>query len=76
MWWKLGGLVVLTVALCLLVLPVRTHAVIYNPANPPKAWTFRDVLAAMYLTPTAGLLIAAILAAAAFVALKIIRRQW
>jgi len=75
-WWKLGGLVVLTAVLCLLVLPIRTHAVISDPSNPPKPWTFTDMLASMYLTPTAGLLIAVIVAVAAFVAFKVIRGQW
>jgi hypothetical protein len=76
MWWKLSGLVVLTAALCLAVIPIRTHAVIYDPSNPPAPWTFRAMIANMYLTPTAGLLIAAIVAVSAFVALKVLRGQW
>ena len=76
MWWKLGGLLVLTVALCLSVIPIRTHAVMYDPSNPPAPWTLRAMLANMYLTPTAGLLIAAILAVAAIVAFKVLRGQW
>jgi hypothetical protein len=76
MWWKLGGLFALTVALCLSVVPIRTHAVMYGPSNPPAPWTLRALLANMYLTPTAGLLIAAIVAVAAFVAFKVLRGQW
>lgn len=75
MWWKLAGLVVLTGALCLLVLPIRTHAVMYDPSNPPKASTLREFVASMYLTPTAWLLIVVILAGAAFVVFKVIRGQ-
>ena len=76
MWWKLGGLLVLTAVLCLSLLLVRTHAVTYDQFNPPKPWTLRLMLANTYLTPTAGLLIAIILAGAAFVAFKVIRGQW
>jgi len=76
MWWKLSGLFVLTAALCLSVIPLRTHAVIYDPSKPPAPWTLRAMLAAMYLTPTAGLLIAAIVGVAAFVAFKVLRGQW
>lgn len=76
MWLKLGGLVVLTAALCLLVLPIRTHAVMYDPSKPPRLWRLKGMVANMYLTPTAGLLIAAILAGATFVAFKVIRGQW
>jgi hypothetical protein len=76
MWLKLGGLVVLIAALCLLVLPIRTHAVMYDPSKPPRLWTLKGMVANMYLTPTAGLLIAAILAGATFVAFKVIRGQW
>ena len=76
MWWKLGGLVVLTAVLCLSVLPIRTHAVTYDPSKPPKPWTFTHMLGSMYLTPTAGLLIAIIVAVAAFIAFKVVRGQW
>jgi type II secretory pathway component PulF len=76
MWWKLCGLFVLTAALCLAVIPIRTHAVMYDPSNAPAPWTFKAMLANMYLTPTAGLLIATILAVAAFVALRVLRGQW
>jgi hypothetical protein len=48
----------------------------YGPSNPPAPWTLRALLANMYLTPTAGLLIAAIVAVAAFVAFKVLRGQW
>lgn len=76
MWWKLGGLFLLTAAICLAMIPIRTHAVMYDPSSAPASWTLRAMLANMYLTPTAGLLIVAIVAAAAFVALKVLRGQW
>jgi hypothetical protein len=50
--------------------------VMYDPSKPPAPWTLRAMLAAMYLTPTAGLLIAAIVGVAAFVAFKVLRGQW
>lgn len=73
MWWKLGGLFILTAALCLAVIPIRTHAVTYDPSSSPAPWTFKAVLANMYLTPTASLLLATIVAVAAFVAFKVLR---
>ncbi len=76
MWWKLGGPCVVTAVLCVSVLPVRTHAVFYDPSNPPKRWTLKLMLTNMYLTPTAGLLIAIILTGAAFVAFKVVRGHW
>ena len=76
MWWKLGALLVMTAALCLSIIPVRTHAGIYDTSNPPAPWTLRAMLANMYITPTAGLLIAAIVAVAAFVAFKVFRGHW
>ena len=76
MLWKLTGLALLTAILCLLFVPIRTHAVTYDPSNSPKLWTLRGLLAAMYLTPTARLLIVAILAGAGFVAFKVVRGQW
>ena len=76
MWWKLGGLLVLTAALCLSVMPIRSQAVMYDPSNAPAPWTPRAMLANMYLTPTTGVLIAAIVAVASFVAFKVLRGQW
>ncbi len=76
MWWKLGGLLLVTAALCLSVLPIRTHAVMYYPFNPPRPWTLTHMLANFYLTPTSGLLIAIILGGAAFVAFKVVRGHW
>ena len=76
MWWKLAGLFLLTAALCLSVIPVRTHVVMYDPSNPPAPSTLRAMVANMYLTPTASLLIAAIVGIAALIAFKVLRGQW
>ena len=75
MWWKLGGLFVLTAALVFAVIPIRTHAVAYDPMTeqPPHRDTFRDVLSNMYFTPGTVLLILCIVAVASFVALKVVR---
>jgi hypothetical protein len=76
MWWKLAGILVLTAALCVSVVPIRTHAVMHDPSNPPQPPTLKLMFANMYLSPTTGLLIAVILAGAAFVAFKVISGQW
>lgn len=78
MWWKLVGLVVVTVALVFAVMPIRTHAVVYDPMNepPPARPSFGDMLGGMYLTPGTALLILFILAVASFVAFKVRRGHW
>jgi hypothetical protein len=78
MWWKLTVLFVLTAALVFAVVPIRTHAVAYDPLvePPPEFGSIADILANMYLTPGAVLLILCIVAGASFVAFKVVRRQW
>ncbi len=78
MWWKLGGLVVLTAALVLAVIPIRTHAVLDDPTSnlPHPRASVGDMLSNMYLTPATGIIIMLILAFAAFVALKVVRGHW
>jgi ABC-type antimicrobial peptide transport system permease subunit len=78
MWWKLSGLLVLTAALVFAVIPIRTHAVVYDPLNepPPERGSFGDVLGNMYLTPGTVLLILCIVAVASFVAFKVVRGHW
>lgn len=78
MWWKLAGLLVVTTLLIVGAVPIRTHAVGYDPlkvqAPPPPS--ILDVFGNMYLTPTSAVLTLAILGAASFVAVKVIRGQW
>ena len=78
MWWKLLGLIALTAALVFAVIPIRTHAVIYDPMNesPPERGSFGDILSNMYLTPGTVLLILCIVALASFVAFKVVRGHW
>lgn len=78
MWWKLTGLFVLTAALVFAVIPIRTHAVAYDPMNdpPPERASFGNVLGDMYLTPGTAILIALILAVAGFVAFRVVRGHW
>jgi len=78
MWWKLVGLVVLTVALVFVVIPIRTHAVAYHPSMepPPGRGSFGDMLGDMYLTPGTMLLILCIIGLASLVGFKVVRRQW
>jgi hypothetical protein len=78
MWWKLGGLFVLTAALIFAVIPIRTHAVVYNPINEPplQRGSFGDLLSNMYFTQSTVLLILCIVAVAGFVAFKVLRGHW
>jgi hypothetical protein len=78
MWWKLGLLFVATGFLILLVIPLRSHAVSYDPVKgqAPSPPTLIDMLGAMHLTATSVILIAAILAVSGFVAFKVIRGHW
>jgi uncharacterized membrane protein len=78
MWWKLIGLLVLTAALVFAVIPIRTHAVVYDPMNepPPVRSSFGQMLGNMYLTPVTALLVLLILAVATFVAFKVLRGHW
>ena len=78
MWWKLGALLILTAMLVLSVIPIQTHAVLYDPAQepPPPRLTFWNLLGNMYLTPSTAVLILIILGLGAFVALKVIRGHW
>jgi hypothetical protein len=77
MWWKLGGLLLITVFLIVMVLPIRSHAVSYDSFKeqaPPRP-SILDLFGNMYLTPGSAVLILAILGAAGFVAMKVIRGQ-
>ena len=78
MWWKLGGLLLVTVVLIVIVLPMRTHAVSYDAFNEqaPARPSLLDAFGNMYLTPASGVIVVAILATAGFVAMKIMRGQW
>lgn len=78
MWWKLGALFVLTAVLIFVIIPIRSHAVIYDPAkdpppSPPSIW---DMIGNMYLNPAAMMLIAVILGIAGFMAFKVVRGHW
>ncbi|MFN3388582.1 MAG: hypothetical protein ACK40O_06580 [Allosphingosinicella sp.] len=78
MWWKLAGLFVLAASLVFAVIPIRTHAIVFDPAtvSAPKALSLADTVGNMYLTPGTVLLIVFILAVAGFVALKVLRGHW
>jgi len=73
MWWKLGILSLITAALIFCIIPIRTHAVLFDPAKPPK-WTLSGIIANMYLTPGTVAIICMLLALAACVAFRIVRR--
>ncbi len=75
MWWKLVLLVLVTGALILSVIPIRTHAVKWDVYNepPPQAWSFAGLLRNVYVTPTTMALVGAILLVSAGVAFWIVR---
>jgi hypothetical protein len=73
MWWKLSVLVIMTAVLISAVIPLRTHAVRFDPSNPPPRPTIGDIIGSMHLTPGSGLLIAAIVAIAVLIGMKIVR---
>lgn len=79
MWLKLGGLLLVTAALLVAVIPIRSRVVVHDvPASGPlpPGPSIGDLLGSMYLTPTDGMVIVGILAFASFVAVKVIRGQW
>lgn len=75
MLWKLTGIFALTAVLILLVVPIRTHAVTYDPTSRSwvSPWNF---LTSLYMTTPRAALILAFLIVAIFAAVKVIRGQW
>ena len=73
MWWKLAALTIVTLVAVLSVIPIRTHAVAFDPANPPARISFGAMLANMYLTPGTAALIAAICIVAVLIGLRVVR---
>lgn len=75
MWWKLALLVIVSAGLMFCVIPMRTHAVLIDPANPPPAtrWTLWSMVSNMYLTSGTVALIGVIIAVAGYIAFRIIR---
>ena len=72
MWWKLGILSLITTAVVFIIIPIRTHAVLFDPAKPPK-WMLSGMIANMYLTPATVAMMCVLLALAAYVAFRIVR---
>lgn len=75
MWWKLTVLVIVTAGLIFCVIPVRTHAALFNPANPRPVprWTLSSMVSNMYLTTGTAALICAIMVVAAYLAFRVVR---
>jgi len=75
MWWKLTILGIVTAGLIFSVIPIRTHAVLVDPANPPPPtrWTLRFIVSNMYLMPGTMIAICMILAVAGYIAFRIVR---
>ena len=77
MWWKLTALACGTILLCLAVIPIRTHAVMFDPLRetpPPKPSPWA-MLSNLHFTPGTLALIGAILLGAGFIAVRIIRGE-
>jgi len=77
MWWKLGILSFITTALIFCIIPIRTHAVLFDPTKPPEPteWTLSGIIANMHLTPGSVGMICMLLAVAACVAFRIVRSR-
>ena len=73
MWWKLAGLTLGTVLLILSVIPIRTHAVRIDLANPPSPGPLFPPVSSMYLTPGTVVLIGIILVVAVIIGVRIAR---
>lgn len=75
MWWKLGILSIITAALILIIIPLRTHALLIDPANSPSPtkWTLSFMVSNMYLTPGTTGLICVLLAVASYIGFRIVR---
>ena len=77
MWWRLAGLALGTAVLIFMVIPIRTHAVRVDLANPPpppplfSAFSFSNV----YFPPSTIVLIGIILAGAVLIGARIVRRR-
>jgi len=76
MWWKLGLLAFGTLAVILLLLPFRTHAVMYRPGIDPApdvSLSFGRWVENLYLTSGTVVMICAVLLVAAGIAWRIVR---
>lgn len=73
MWWKIGVLTLATAALIFSIIPMRTHAVLFDPANPPPNPTLWTMVSSMYLTWGTLALIIVIVGAAAAIGIWIVR---
>jgi len=73
MWWKLIGLILGTAVLISLVIPIRTHAVVFDPENPPPPQPFFPPLSSLYFPPSTIALIGIILVIAVLIGVRIVR---
>lgn len=74
MWWKLGLLTIATGLLIIVIIPIKTKAIIYDPLRePPPKPTIGEMVQNMYLTPGTVIAIIFILAVATYIGWKIVR---
>lgn len=75
MWWKLTVLVLITAGLIFSIIPIRTHAVLVDPANPQPttSWTLWSIVSNMYLTTGTVALICAVVTVSGVIAFRIVR---
>jgi hypothetical protein len=69
-------LVFLTAGLIFCIVPIRTHAIWFDPANPQPRQTLWGMLSSMCLTPGTVTIIALIIAAATAIGFRIVRSAW
>ena len=75
MWWKLGILALISLVAVGGVIPIRTHAMVYDLAGPPPKWSLTEMLSAMYLTNGTVTMIAIIVLMTIFIGIKIVRNS-
>ncbi len=75
MCWKLAILVIVTGSVLFGIIPIRTHAVMFDPANPPPPTrsTLWSMVSNMYLTSGTVALMFVVLAVAGYIAFRIVR---
>ena len=73
MWWKLAILLIIIVGLIFSIVPIRTHASLFDPSNPPARATLSSIISNMYLTTGTVALISVVLVVAGYIAFRIVR---
>lgn len=78
MWWKLTALSIVTIGLIFAIIPIKTHAVLYDPTRdpPPQPPSFWNLVNGMYFAPGTIAVAVALIALWGFIAWKIVKGVW